>query len=242
MSDKADKAIDHGKLGRLEYVLMPGRIEAGHPDLERHNRLYEFWKAIWGDFYRQAHSEETLKADDFVRADVAAGLFHEDRPVGVHLYTFFNLGSSAALDHTYWKSYSELDIAKLRRRDVRQVMTMEFFAMSPEWRKGLVGISLAEVLVGCGLKVFESSGAEAVATIARKDVKVPDIGVRYGFETLSADLERHNHPVDLIAMFRGKVKEHPSADVRDYVDRYWRRRQDSTGLTANVAQIAKIAA
>jgi hypothetical protein len=110
------------KLKEIEYALFPGR---GGGAVEAHNQLYTAWRSFWGEFYRTARSEESLRADDFTRADVAAGLFYEGRVIGMQLYTFFDIDFLCTREHSYFRSWGESELAKLMKRGARRFMSEE---------------------------------------------------------------------------------------------------------------------
>jgi hypothetical protein len=215
----------------LSYILLPGKSLRANSDHPQAYRVYQYWKEFWGGFYQSVKSEEQLRADEFMRQDVVAALLQGDRVVGLHTYCFFDLESASTRDHSYFGLYTDLDFHQLKKQGFRKLMTMEFLTTHSDWRKSLIGLSLAEVLVGCGIKVLQAAELDASITIARKDYKVPDFAERVGFRTLRAGLVRHNCPCELMVCPAQNPEQTMTSETSHYVDYFWKRRQDFTELT-----------
>jgi hypothetical protein len=229
MADKIELKRD--LIEGLSYVLFPGKVLGPMSQSSLYEKAFIYWRDFWSEFYASNHSGEPFRADEFFRQDLVAALYDGDEVVAVHTYCLFDLSYRPSREHSYFALYNDLDLQNLKRLGLTEVMTMEFMAMNPKWRKSAIGISLAEILVACGVKILQSLHLDASITIARQDYKVPDFAKRVGFKTLRGGLERHNCPCELMYCPNEGLEQSLSADVAHYVDYFWNRRQDLSGRT-----------
>lgn len=210
----------------LSYVVLRGKPQGTEKGW--HDRAYLFWKRFWTQVLRENGTTETVRADEFLRQDRVTCLAFGDRIVAMHAYTFFDLRYLATRDHAYFKRYTEKFFRELERRGVSRVMTMEFFSVEPEWRGSRVGVSLASVLAGLGLKIAREEGVQATISIARTDIGAAKIGHEYGAVSLDTGVNVFNTPCDLVAFFPELIHDHADPVVNDLVSHFWRERVDLT--------------
>ncbi len=234
--------VQSDKIDNLSYILFPAKALGTFPQQKLYQYAYAYWRDFWREFYSSQESPEGFRTDEFYRQNMVAGLFQGDEVVAVHTYTFFDLRYTATQEHSYFSLYSELDLQRLKTLGLNQVMTMEFMAMNPAFRKSVVGISLAEVMVACGVHILRAAGLDASITIAREDYKVPEFARRVGFKTLRAGLSRHHCPCELMYLPLNDLVQNLSPEVQHYVQYFWDRRVDTSGLTTNAAIEKKRAA
>jgi hypothetical protein len=227
------------QIDKLKYFIVPGSCGPKEAYREVYLSAYTFWRDFWGGFYADSHSSEKLDPNEFMRQSYVAGLQDEQgRTVAVHLYSCFGIQDALSRDHAYFARYDAEAFRSLQRRGLRDVFTAEYFACDPAYRKSVVGVSLAEVMAACGMRLFLATEMDVAVTLARKDIKVPEMSQRLGFEILVDDLVRHNFPCALMTVTPNTLREHPSADVRRWTDHLWDHRYDYTLRTLGVQRRA----
>jgi hypothetical protein len=230
-------------LRNLEYLIIPGkcRADASQEEINLNNQSFEFWRSFWADIYGKAGSPESLVCDDFLRQEMITVIRHEKKIIGLHLYSFFNLEQQAINRHRYFQFYPENFFQYLRQRDAKEVMSLEFLTIDSAWRKSVIGVSLAEVLIACATKCIRSQGADAGIAPARTDNKVNEMAYNQGYECFQAGITKRNFQVDLIVGFKNQLKLTPNPEVNALADRFWQERTDFTGLTLPSQYTSKVA-
>jgi hypothetical protein len=222
--------------GKLRYVIHNGTATgAALPDREKwipvHNQVYRNWRNFWQMIYRDAGSPESFLKDDFRRLDAIGSLFLEEQYVGSLCSSLFDLELESDLEHRYFHFYTPEFLLRLRQKNARQLMSVEFLMVLPEWRRLIPGVSLSDVLIGLSTRIFEQTGRDALIATPRMDIKVNERGYQFGFERIDGPLTRRNFQVELVAAFRSNIRRTPNTIVAEIIDSLWSRRTDLTGLT-----------
>jgi hypothetical protein len=227
----------------FEYILMPGKVPVAFQEVDYHNRLFAFWKEFWGEVLLEVTGERRrLSADDFLRQDRFALIAHNDQIVGIHAYSFFNIDSDAALDHSYFEKYFNGEFVQaLRARKVHSVMTMEYFSVAKAWRGRRTGVSLAKVIVALGLRLARERKACGTITAARADVPAANIARKLGAISLVDPISVHGKPTELMLFPSEEIIESEDPKFKAYLDGLWYNRIDLTQNDVNLSSIKKIA-
>ncbi len=221
--------MSHVTENDFTYLVCPG--DPSHLAAERveiYDKIYDFWNQFWARFYNDAHSSEKLKAEDFIRSHFVTAVFKGGEICGILLLSKFELSSRATWGHSYIHKFPEEVLRGIQQEGVNSLLSMEFLAVAPAYRKSVGGVSVAEILVGCGCRLVEISGVQASFANARVDVKVPEITSHYGFKTRGDKYLRHNFEVSVIYCPRSELKEHESPVMKAMVEKCWQERRDYT--------------
>lgn len=218
-------------LSKLEYVVLSGSGDRSFNNADLHNKAYIYWKNFWTRIYSDAQSLDSFSCDDFFRQNFVTLLLLSGEVVGMHLYSVFHLNHLAVQEHHYFKFYPQDFFEFMKERSSDYVMSLEFLTIDPAWRKAECGISLGEVLIGCGLRFFDFLGTSAVIAPARADNKVNQMCYKYGFDCFRDNIVKRNFQVDLVVGFKDKVHPHPDQSTLNLVERLWAERKDHTGKT-----------
>lgn len=220
------------KINNLQFTIMPGcSYFLGSSELcDVHNRAYVFWKNFWINVLEMNNSNESLNLDSFYRPYITTLLHNEDEIAGMHMYSAFDLRQISHKEHSYFQlSYPNEFLTSLYESGVESLLTMEFLTVSPNWRKSLIGFSLAEVIMSLGIKIFQSLDIDCFITLARADVKVPDLLRKINFTRYGEMLQRHNTPCEAMLLNRKDVISHPDARIDNLVNKFWNEREDLVG-------------
>lgn len=208
-------------LQNLQYHLLPGRCPAGFRGTEFHNQVFHYWKNFWDGVLKDLDGTQANVADFDRQSLIAAITAPGGQIVAIHLYTFFNAHSEAFKTHPYVKNSFEDDYVDwIIKNKLEAPMTMEYLTINPAFRKKEVGVSMAYVLMGLGMKLMESLNASAAIGPCRQDVKVDKIAFDYGAIGLEPRI-MHNVPVVSVAI---PAKNHPPCpfpEERALIDRMW---------------------
>lgn len=155
------------------------------------NRVFEMWESTFAKVMDQADHE--LEPDDFFRSHQIGVLMFHDEIVGFNLFTLFDLSLLSTARHRYFQSLGSCSPARLNSNKVNRVLTMEYFTISPSWRKQMRETPWGEILTGLGLKVLDHSSADAILGTPRMDLKVHEMCYRLGGYDFQEPVERMNY-------------------------------------------------
>jgi hypothetical protein len=209
----------------LRFYLLPSANPS--PQLrELHDNAFDLWQSVWQKTFQDLGIEKSALDGEFVRQDLIACIAHENVPVALHLYSFYSIDSKAARAHAYFSgNYPEIYFAKLAKANVREVMSMEFMTVHPEWRKGKTNVHMGIVLAGLAFSTMRYFSADAAIAPARRDYKVNELAYAYGSEPVIANVTNHNVACDLVMCRRENVKKHEDPTVQSAVENLWDRRE-----------------
>ena len=222
------------ELNDYQYYILPGKCPVNFEYTELHNQAYTYWRDFWDKFFNvdEVASTKSNRHDDFLRQDVVAVIMYKKQIVAMHLYTFFNIKTVSALEHSYFsRSYDAQFIEKLEKCGVESTMSFEWLTVDPAFRKSKTNFSFSLVTIALGGMIQKALSIDAAIAVSRSDVKVTQSAVELGFDVIIPDVSMHGYPCDLIAWFLGKAKDHPIEDVNRVCRQLWEGRIDLTGLT-----------
>lgn len=225
----------------LKYQTFQGKMFGASADaLGFHNSIYGFWKEFWTDVFRGNASSDLPKPDDFLRQDHIGIFMHQNRPVALHSHTFYDLRQRSAVEGSFLSHcFSDRFFNQLIERGVHQVMTVESFVVVPRFRAPNLGVSIAAVMLGLGLKLAEAAGVDASIAAARSDIGVDRLAGDQGAVALETGVPIHNTPCSLMAFFRNQVHSHVDKNVNLLIEYFWKNRIQVGGQTTEkVEEIA----
>jgi hypothetical protein len=216
----------------LEYHLVPGNLGIADPsNADLYNRAFAFWKGFWSEVFRTNGTSDQPNPDDFLRQHYLGIFEHRGQPVAMHAHSIFDLRQLAAREHSYLSGYfTEGFFEALVSRGASRVLSTESYSVAPEWRAPKLGVSLAAVMVGLGLKLAQSEGVDASIAVARSDNGGAQMGRSQGWITLDSGLRAHNTPVELMACFPDLMHPHSDDRVAKLVEYFWKKREQNHHL------------
>lgn len=204
-------------LESLRYFILPSANPPSHL-VEVHNAIYETWTEIWTNTFRALALDPAVLKDEFVRQDFVTSIMQGMQPVTVHLYSFFAIDCKAARNHSYLSgNYPEIYFQKVRELGVRNVMSMEYMTVHPDWRRARYPVLAG----GLALQVMKLFGAEAAIAPARRDHKVHELAPMFGGESLISRVMNHNVECDLLLCRRSTMKPHADPAIQLAVETLW---------------------
>jgi hypothetical protein len=208
----------------LSFYLIP----AANPEKEFvsiHNKAYHLWRDVWIKVFNDLKFNTAFLIDDFIRQDFISVIMHNDIPAAVHLYSFFSLDCEVAREHRYLKeNFTHEYFDRLQSRGVRNVMSMEYMTVHPEFRKGLVNLHIGQILVGLAMFTMKEYGGDAAIAPARRDHKVHDLAYAMGGESVISNVINHNVACDLLMCTKENVRPHENPTIRSAMESLWGRR------------------
>lgn len=216
------------KARSLRYSQLPGTPYPGFALGGLHDRTFQFWMDFWTQLFRSNGSSALPNPDDFLRQEAIGVLEHDGEIVGLHGHGYFDLSLAAPRKSSYFARYfGEAFYETLRRRGAERVLSMETYALRPEWRQQALGVSLASVMIGLSLRVAEAWRVDASVGIARIDIGVHRFVQAQGGVFAGPEVQVYNTPCRPVAIFAADVRPHPKAAVNSLVERFWRNRVDA---------------
>lgn len=202
----------------LRYVL----LSPHHPNQEtRHllNITYESWKNTFSKVVEDKGGD--LNKDDFFRYDLIGALFYEDKLVGSHCYSLFDLSLNCCLDHHFMQEIAPETIDKLLQKKQQLIYSLEYTNILPEFRKDSSNIRWVDVLTGCALKMLDGSVANGIIGTPRTDIKVDKTAIRLGAEEIQPPFKKMNYECSVIYFPKRKDRALPDPAVNQLVQQAW---------------------
>lgn len=213
-------------LNYYETIGNPTRL-AGHEGF--HDRVYAFWKSFWISVLKQNETSHTPNPDNFYRQDYIGVFMHGDRIIAMHSHSFFDLRFLASREHSYFTDFFTHEyLASLVANGVHRVISMEMYSVDPEWRSSKLGVSLAAVMMGLGLKLAAESQVDGAVGIARMDLGVDRLVEKQGAVPLGSERMIYNTLCRQIFFHSKAIRPHPDEKVRSLTDFFWSNRIQAT--------------
>jgi len=225
-----DVNIFKSLLNDFRYIVLPGKCSTDSPYINLYNKAYLYWKIFWTEVFAD---KVFVPADNFLRQDFIPVILHKDKIVAIHLYTIFTIFSLSVRDHSYFDVYPASFFQNLEKNHVKTVMSIEYLTANPAWRKSIIGISLAEVMIGASLKYLDYLNMKAAIASTRNDRKVKQMCYNFGFDCFQAGLLFHGYEIVLVVGYRGKVTPHPNNEIEKIISYFWNNKIDGIGQFRN---------
>lgn len=192
------------------------------------NDIYEMWENTFTEVLGQ--SGASLDIGDFFRCHAAGVLLYKDEVVGFNLFTNFDFQLHAHRKHPY---FQELDSETLKTitASARKVMTMEYFTVSPLWRRQTMEVPWGEILAGLGLNYMDQSPAHLGLGTPRTDIKVDQMCSKLG-ASLHGHIKKMNYQCAIVQFDKKEKREFENPLTQHWVRRLWNKY--SPQLTATI--------
>lgn len=171
----------------LTYYIFPGTYKKNDFYLIIHNQLFSFWYYNWSKVFGSLANPIEIKSSDFRRQTYIGALIDTSNEIiGITLHTVFNLNALADCNHHYFTTnYSDQFLTELKKRQLTQVMSIEYLTVAENYRKRESGFSAAKYLVALSHRLQRYVGVEASISTCRKDVQVDKLEMQFGGQPLN---------------------------------------------------------
>jgi len=215
-------------LESLECSLLPGSYPNSGPVPDLYNSTYNYWKKTWTAFFEKAGSgPNALNVDNFMRSRYVIVLHRQLEIVGSLSCSVFNSHAEVSFDHPGVKPFPELVQEMMKRLEPNACITGEYLSVNPDYRKSVVGISLADAMVGILLQIMLNESLGAMIATPVRAAKVADITKCFGAAEVGSYL-KIGVDCQMIYVTREMYRPHPDKRVNEFVQELWARRRDFT--------------
>jgi hypothetical protein len=160
-----------------------------------YSNAFQHWLNFWRDEYSSYGSNLTLNPNDFFRQDLYTVLSYDDRIIGTHALTFFDLNFDLSSYPYLNFMYPKGTLEQLKRDNINTVMALQFFMMDPEFRYKKIGLNLAYVIASLSTMHKDIFGVDGAITAARTEVGAAKVAQLCGYKKVSDEHLVHNVPV-----------------------------------------------
>jgi hypothetical protein len=225
----------------ISCTLLPGKFTDANPVPTLYNAVYQYWKKTWAEFFQKAGSPaSSLNLENFMRQSYIITLHREEKIVATLLSSIFNLSSFTTYDHPCIVPFPSDILNGLKTKGRGLCMTGEYLSVHPDYRKSLVGISMADVITGLLMNIFAERRIDIALAATVRDAKVDEICRQFGYVEVGSYLKMG---VDCVMLFntQNSLREHPNNEVAAMVKKLWKNRNDLTRATEFVQEEQKAA-
>jgi hypothetical protein len=214
-------------MGDLQYFLMPASNPT-LPNVGLHDKVFDFWMKEMRAAFSETTNDPGHLHEDFIRQDVVGAICSGDQVVATLLHSFASIYAKAPRTFRYMQNnYPELFFQRLKKMGVKNVMSVHYLAVHPDWRKDKQKIHLATLMLGLSQRVRDLRGADAVISVYRRDRKVHELAYSLGGDCVIENVSNHHTPCDLIVTLRSKPYQYPSEEVGQQIKHLWENRVDT---------------
>lgn len=212
----------------LQYVILPARPPKRFARMELYNAVYDFWEHVWSETLRAGAVPDPHWRDGFLRQDFVTALLSGSEIVAAHLYGLVNLESHAIRKDSYFEILPPAAFAYLADKDYALAMTMEYLCVNPAYRRRGGTLSLADVLLGLGMRFATERGVDCCMGTPIKATKLDHVCKLFGGVVVLDDLERYGYELNFMVVDTTQVRSHPDPATGSAVARVWDARLDLT--------------
>lgn len=210
----------------LQLVICPTR-EPEKQYRYLYQEIYNCWSKVWEAAYNEANFKQrsdNLKSDGFTRQDYAAAIFHKNKCIGLMLYRHINFELRTAQDDSFFSQWSEIHRKSLSKIGQRFIIAGNL-AVSPEYRKKNLGISLKDLVVGTISEITLQSNADASIATPRRDKNVHESCYSWGAVPIAQDVAWGcGIQIDLVAFCKEKIAQNRNQPLRPLLDELWQNK------------------
>lgn len=216
---------------QLQLTLLPGNYNHSGDVPPLYNAVYGYWKKTWSAFFEKAGSgPNALNIENFMRSRYVIVIHRDLEVVATLSASVFNPGAATTFDHPSVKEFPEFVLRQLSQIEPKAWITGEYLSVGRDYKKELVGVSLADVLVGLLLKIMNTESLSAMLATPVRAAKVADISYNYGCKEVGSYM-KIGVDCQMVYVTRAMYHDHPSKDVTDTVNALWNKRTDMTKET-----------
>jgi hypothetical protein len=222
------------------YLLSPTNPPIEFAEL--HNQAFHSWLKITREAFSEVgNGDDGHLHEDFIRQHVVSCLCAGNEVVATFLHAFASIYTDATRSFRYMRdNFPEMFFEKIKKMGIRNVMTSNYLAVHPEWRRGKHDLQIAPIMVGLSLRVRDLYGADGFIGVWRNDRKVNELSYAQGGECIVKNVYNHKTPCDLILMKSEGPYKYPSPEVEKAVSSLWENRTEAF-FKPELAQIRKAA-
>lgn len=228
-------------ISKLNCTLLPGTYARAGAIPPLYEAVYNYWRKTWGEFFEKAGSgPNALNVENFMRSRFIIVLHRELQVAGTLSSSVFNTHADVSFDHPSVKPFPEPVKLALRESTPNACITGEYLSVGREFKRDLVGISLADVMVGILLEILKSEELSAMIATPVRAAKVADITINFGAIEVGSHM-KIGVDCQMIYVGRNMVRPHPDAKVNHAVEDLWNRRIDMTKPMPNLIPLKRVA-
>ncbi|NRA68153.1 MAG: hypothetical protein HRU19_26960 [Pseudobacteriovorax sp.] len=210
-------------MDEFHLTLLPGALEIESKHVSFYNECFSYWKRIWSHIL----VDDPMFSDSFRRQNIICALSSEAGVVGLIACSFFRGKDHSTFDTQYFHPFVK---AGFQPKSNTSLMSIEYLSVDKSLRKGNLGFSLGSVLLGIGMKVYESSKMDFCLGTARSKINVDKMCYSFGFKPEGTCMKA-GHPCTLIVNNQSQLTRHPDKQVDFLVQDLWKERINLTNYT-----------
>ncbi len=225
------------KLHDLNYHVVPTdrRGYCAHGQIQ--NDIYDFWTQQWHQAFNRSGNPKKGWEDHFMRQDLVTAISLKGQMIGCLLFTFYDVYSHAARGSEYFSYISDETMALLKKRNLKDVMTVEYLAIDERFSRNSLAVSLGKVIISLAGYVAENQGMDALISMPISGTKVDKMLANIGGQIIQPDIKKYGYTLNLMMALTQPVEKGIDKAVRQVTDDLWARREDYSPTT-NPIQIA----
>ena len=216
----------------LKLYVLPAR-NPNSDYFEQYENAYNLWKKIWIPFWKRRGQEGHANSDTFIRQDDLCAIFYRNECIALTLQYVSDFRLQSCKDDSYFSILWHKSTHKLLEPYLPYVYTGNQITTAPQYRRGKLGFSLKDVLLGSCVNCFlEREECQVMVGAMRNDRGVNDLAYRFGAELAHSYFQAEcQFDMDLVLFNRKKVHECTDLVARKIIRDLWDNRIDGRKLS-----------
>jgi hypothetical protein len=211
------------------YVVLDQRKSLSPSQIQVQTEFFSFWSSYWNGVLQSVGVTETMDPGEFYSQHKITALLHESEIVAMHVMCCYERAEFES--SPYFKHFDPAFLTALKKFNVQRLLTLQYLTFNPEWKKAKVKplVVLPMTIVSLSMLHKELEGADAVVSVARRDVGIANALVKMNFQEILTSGIYNNTPVSYQLSYEPRTYPHPDAEA--LTEYYWKARIEVTGGT-----------
>lgn len=207
-------------LKECSYIILDRRVPLNTAAQRLQKKLFNWWQEYWNTVLRTLHINERMDPLEFTQQHKINVLLHKEEVVSMHLVSVFDKKDFTS--HPYFTKFDSAFIKGINNLNVDRILTLQYLAQNPHFKREKPYIYFPAA-IGC-LSVLqrETEKAQAVVSVARKDLGVSNALAKINFHSFQDDGVYNNTPVSYQISFN--PCPYPSSSVDNLVQYFWQNK------------------
>lgn len=211
-------------VNKIQLYVLSSEVFLTSGSLALYERCFSLWKEVWLPTLKELDGIQTLYSDGFTRQDFICALEVQGQLVGLCCFKRMNLKLVTHREDSWFAPWPQPILRELAA-EYANALVPSWLTVSADFRRsaGYQGINVALILSELiGLNCLELNMDIAFGT-PRKDRSVNRLVSQAGAQCLLSDVIHHGVPVDLVAFYPEKLRDHQFSVEAQII---WKNRSD----------------
>lgn len=235
MKPTAPTKLTEDEIKKMQYFSLHQDRPLSSREKLLNSYLKYYWIQNWTTYLREElRSNDIVGEDEYNRQNRVTAVMYNNEVVGMHLIGTYK--QSDLRTHPYFAQYDEAFIADLEKRNVKNIMALQYLWVDSKWPRKRAGIHFSALMCSLSLRHHIRDNVDVTVSIARKDIIAHEIAKRVGFQEFGDVRQMHNVPVIQMAVFN--PTPYPDASLENWADYFWSHKSETLTTPTEMEKVS----